>query len=151
MENTSAKGIALRMLSRRAHSEYELRDKLRKRGVSESEAEDVCTWLREMGFLNDAQYSFALTEHFARKGYGRGRIVSEFRRRGLERELWDEALEGMPEADPFIDRFLASRLRNPGDAAERRRLSEALLRRGFSLEEIRSAFLRIAEKAEDYN
>ena len=80
--------------------------------------------------------------HYAAKGYGEGRVRAELQRRGIPRELLDEALAAMPEDTSKIDKYIASRLRDPGDRDEVRKLSAALYRRGFSGEEIRSALRR---------
>ena len=76
-------------------------------------------------------------------GGGPGRIQEKLREKGVPRELWDEALEELPEAAGQIDAFLAGKLRGRvPDPREKKRLSDALARRGFSWGEIRSAWLR---------
>ena len=80
----------------------------------------------------------------AAKGYGPRRIRDELYRRRIPRELWDEALSGLPEQDGTIDKLLRARLRseNP-DRAELKRAADALLRRGFSWDEIKEAVERL--------
>ena len=48
-----------------------------------------------------------------------------------------------------IDKFIASRLKDPNDRDQRRKVSAALYRRGFSWEEIRSALRRFDAQTED--
>ena len=48
----------------------------------------------------------------------------------------------MPEQEDRIDSFLASRLKDPEDRAQVQKVSAALLRRGYSWEEIRAALAR---------
>ena len=146
LRQSSTRGLerqkALELLSRRPHSRKELKDKLLRRGVGEDDAEDCIDWLCEHGFLDDGEYAGAVARHYTAKGYGAGRVKSELQRRGIPRELLDEALAAMPEDTSKIDKYIASRLRDPGDRDEVRKLSAALYRRGFSGEEIRSALRR---------
>ena len=99
-------------------------------------------WLQSRGFLNDERYAGMVVRHYAGKGYGAGRIRQELQRRGISRELWEDALQEMPEQDDRIDSFLASRLKDSGDRTQVQKVSAALLRRGYSWEEIRAALAR---------
>ena len=54
----------------------------------------------------------------------------------------------MPEAAEILDRLLRKR-GDLSDPKERRRASDALLRRGFSWEQVRAALGRYAEMEED--
>ena len=67
----------------------------------------------------------------------------KLREKGVPHELWDEALDELPPDGEQIDRFLQSKLhgRSPEDK-EKKRLTDALLRRGFSWGEVRSAWGR---------
>ena len=134
-----ARERALQILSRRPHSCHELRQKLLQKGEEEAVADAVVAWLCEQDFLNDERFAAMLVRHYAAKNYGAGRIREELRRRGLPRELWDAALEELPEADEKLRRFLSTRLRHPEDRAEVQRVTNALFRRGYSWEQIRSA------------
>lgn len=147
----AARDRALEMVSRRLMSEKELRDKLVRKGESEENADYCVSWLSENGFLNDETYAAAVARHYAAKGYGAGRVRTELSRRGISRELWEDAVEAMPDTDSKLDRLIASRLKNPDDRDEVRKLSGALYRRGYSWNEIRSALARYnAETDEEY-
>ena len=62
----------------------------------------------------------------------------------LPRELWDEALDQAPDSAWQIDRFLAAKLRGRApEEAEKRRLTSALLRRGFAWGDVREAWSRL--------
>lgn len=150
-DRSAARDRALEMVSRRLMSEKELRDKLIRKGESEENADYCVSWLSENGFLNDETYAAAVARHYAAKGYGAGRVRTELSRRGISRELWEDAVEAMPDTDSKLDRLIASRLKNPDDRDEVRKLSGALYRRGYSWNEIRSALARYnAETDEEY-
>lgn len=144
-----ARNRGLELLSYRPMSCKELLDKLMQKGETPEDAEAAVAWLLEQGFLDDTRYAAQVVRHYAGKGYGEGRIRQELRRRGIPRELWDEAVREMPEPDDKLDRFLTSRLSDPRDREQVRKVSAALLRRGYSWEEIRSALSRRSAEIED--
>lgn len=144
-----ARNRGLELLSYRPMSCKELGDKLTQKGETPEDAEAAVAWLRDQGFLDDGRYAAQVVRHYAGKGYGEGRIRQELRRRGIPRELWDEAIKEMPEPDDKLDRFLSSRLSDPRDREQVRKVSAALLRRGYSWEEIRSALSRRSAEIED--
>lgn len=144
-----ARNRAMELLSRRPMSEKELIDKLIRKGEDEETAADCARWLRENGFLNDESYAAAVARHYAAKGYGPGRVRAELSRRGVDRELWDDTLEAMPENTDKLDRFISSRLTDPEDRDQIRKVSAALYRRGYSWEEIRSALRRFNAETEE--
>ena len=74
----------------------------------------------------------------------------ELRRRGVDRELWDGALEELPEAEDTLDALIRKKCRGDlTDPREKKRLSDALLRRGFSWSDVRAAMARYTEMLED--
>ena len=71
-------------------------------------------------------------------------------RRGVPRELWDEALAQLPETDDAAYRLLCQKLRGwDGDPAGLQRVQGALLRRGFSWDDVRAALERFRSENED--
>ena len=140
---------ALEMLSRRPYSRRELKDKLLRRGTDEQSVEDCIAWLDEHGFLDDGEYAGAVARHYSAKGYGAGRVKTELRRRGIERELADETLAELPENTDKIDAYIARRLSDPKDRDSVRKIGAALFRRGYSWEEIRAALRRFDSDTEE--
>ena len=96
-----------------------------------------------IGALDDGAYAAALVRHCGDMGYGPRRAREKLREKGVPQELWDEALDELPPDGEQIDRFLQSKLhgRSPEDK-EKKRLTDALLRRGFSWGEVKSAWGR---------
>lgn len=140
-----ARDRALEFLSRRPMSAKELHDKLVQKGEEEAIAEYCVGWLTEQGFLNDERYAAMVVRHYAAKNYGAGRIRGELSRRGIARELWDAALREAPEPDDKIDKFIASRLRDPEDREQIQKISNALYRRGYGWDQIREALRRYSD------
>ena len=143
------KNHGMELLSYRPMSAKELREKLVQKGETAENTEAAVDWLQSRGFLDDERYSGMVVRHYAGKGYGAGRIRQELQRRGVARELWDEALKEMPEQEDKLDKFLSSRLKDPGDRAQVQKVSAALLRRGYSWEEIQAALARFRADIEE--
>ena len=76
--------------------------------------------------------------------------VAELHRRGVPRELWDAALEQMPENSDKLDALIQKKTRGDlADPKERKRVCDALLRRGFSWSEVRAAMGRYTDFPEE--
>ncbi len=141
---------AAALLSMRAMSSGELRQRLVEKGSSAEDAERAACWLEELGLLNDAEYAAAVARHYSEKGYGKGRIRDELYRRKVPRSLWDEALESVEACGDKLDALIARRLGGrPMDEKEKRRTADALRRRGFSWDEIKRAIGRY-QNEDDY-
>ena len=85
-----------------------------------------------------------MVRHYAAKGYGERRVRDELYRRGVPKELWDEALAEMPEQDDTLDRLIRSKLGGKEPSKENlSRVSAALQRRGYGWQEIREAIERL--------
>ncbi len=132
---------------KRPHSEKELRDKLAQKGVLEEDLETVVALCLDYGFVNDEEYAGMIVRHYTALGYGPGRIRQELKRRGIPAELWEAALKELPEGTETIDRLLAARLRGKdlSNRRERDKAANALFRRGYSWDDIRSAMERLRE------
>jgi len=131
---------AVSLLNYRAHSRKELADKLKqKTGCGDAELNEVLDRLEELGFLNDRTYAAAVVRSCARKGYGAQRALSELSRRGIPKELREEALAEMPEDSGALERLIRIKLKDPSDRDEVRKVTAAMVRRGFSWDEIRRA------------
>ncbi len=118
-------------------SRRDLEKKLREKGASADDARYAAEWLESIGALDDAQYAAALVRHYSGRGYGRRRIQ-------------EDALDEMPENDGQIDDFLTGKLRGRApDEKEKRRLTNALMRRGFPWSDIKAAWERLGDRIEE--
>ena len=141
-----AKARALKLLERRDYGEAELAAKLVEKGEEPEAAEQAAQRMVELGFVNDENYAGMVVRHCAAKGCGRQRIREELRRRRLPRELWDAALEELPDQSETADRLLEARLRGKAPEGDGlRRACAYLVRRGFSWDEVRAAAARLSE------
>lgn len=147
---SNTRAAAADLIGKRAMSRRDLERKLQEKGANEAEARYAAEWLEAIGALNDAEYAAALARHYSGRGYGPARVREKLYEKGIPRELWEDALEQIPENDGQIDAFLAGKLRGrEPDEKEKRRLTNALLRRGFAWGEIREAWGRLDEELEE--
>lgn len=138
---SNVKTTAADLVGKRAMSRRDLEKKLHAKGASEAEARYAAEWLEAIGAIDDADYAAMLVRHYGNLGYGAAYVRQKLYEKGIPRELWDEAMDALPDAAEHIGRFLESKLhgRLP-DEKEKKRLTDALLRRGFSWGEVRSAW-----------
>lgn len=126
------------MAAGRMLSKKELTSRLTRKGASPEDAVDTADWLEELGAVDDAAYAGAIARHYGAMGCGAGRVRQELHRRGVPKELWDEALAQLPPAADAVRKVVAARLRGrPMTQEDSRKLAAALQRRGFSWNDIR--------------
>lgn len=143
---SSAKARALRILGKRNMSRREITERLVQKGETEETAEETADWLTHIGAVNDEEYAALIARHYVSRGYGKMRIQDELYRRGINRELWDEAFAGLPETDDKAYDLLVSKLGGEApDKAALKRATDMLYRRGFTWDEIKSALERYKE------
>lgn len=135
-----AKEKALYLLEHRPHAKRELERKL-SRTVGEEAAQAAADRMEELGLVDDADYAARLAQELARKGYAFSRTVQELVRRGVDRELAQEAArEASPDPEEAIRRLIQRKYeRRLGDEKGRRQTAAVLQRLGYRWEEIRSA------------
>ncbi len=137
---SEARVRAANMIAARPLSKQELQKRLRDKGAADADAEAAVDWLADIGALDDLAYAKMLVRHYSASGYGEARLRDELRRRGVGRELWDEALADAPDAAETIARVIAARTRGKvPDETERKKLSGLLLRRGFAWRDVKAA------------
>lgn len=137
---------ALRILSRRDHSVWELRRKLEAKGVPAGAIQRVVAECLRLGYLDDERAACALINRFKHKGCGIRRVRFEMRQRGLSGEAFHRLLQSRfsPEEELCLARrTLGQKLKTLAPAeeglAQKSRLYRFLLGRGFSELSIRTA------------
>ena len=136
-----ARERALYLLGLRDYACGELEKKLYTEATPEVAA-SVVDRLREVGLLDDARYAVRLARHLSEyKQYPRRRIEQELRHRGIDPATVSDAVaalegEDFEQALALLRKKYYNKLNTPED---RRRVTAALARRGFSYGSIRSA------------
>ena len=142
---------ALALLTARPMSRRELinrltacpRDREKPPLADEVQAAETADWLERLGLLNDAEYARTVVRHYSAKGYGPYKIRDELYRRGVARELWEDALAETADPCAAIDAFLRQKLKGaPTDRRELKKASDALARRGYHWSDISEGLRR---------
>lgn len=144
---------AVRILTLRAHSEKELRDKLSKKYPPES-CDFAVERCRELGFVDDEDFAERYaSELYEKKHYGVDRIRKELMIKGVNRELIDEAVGGLDidEISCIID-IIEKKYKNClSDKKGLRRVYAGCQRLGYSYSQIRKAIEQmIGENSDEY-
>ena len=142
----AARETAMGYLGYGARTEREVRQKLIRSGFDDNVAEDTVARLRELGYLDDAAYARSYAQaRFRNRGYGPGRLRSDLMRRGIAAALIDAVLDDLTEQEDMLEAARRHaekrwpRLAAEPDARKRRKkLSDYLVRRGFSYDIARS-------------
>lgn len=125
--------------------------KLTRRGIPREVAEEATRWLADRGFLREESAALSRAVEGARKGWGLRRIRQDLLAHGYPPPSVETALGALSDPDDpaFVDFYdscltqLRRRLGRdtplPTDRAAREKLTAALLRQGFSMDEIREA------------
>jgi regulatory protein len=79
-----ALNAALRILTRRDHSRYELVRKLKQRGFSKEDIDDAVSSCEKFDYVNDERTTKVYIRQLKRKGYGKKRVQLELSKKGLK-------------------------------------------------------------------
>ncbi|MBR2935441.1 MAG: regulatory protein RecX [Oscillospiraceae bacterium] len=147
---TGLKEKALDLLTRKPMSRKELERKLGEWEAGEEETAAICVRMEELGFLNDAAYAVQVVRHYSTKGCGEHKLRDELYRRGVPRDLWEDALVQATDPAEAIDAFVQKKLAGKvPDRKELKKVSDALMRRGYGWEDISAALRRFGADEED--
>ncbi|TBR42539.1 regulatory protein RecX [Marinomonas agarivorans] len=135
---------ALLILSKREHSRQELEQKLKRRFPDHKE--DVANLLQELAdenMQNDHRFAASFLRNRLAKPYGKNRIISELRQKGIKQDSIDYAFSTEPDVDWFE---LAKQLKQrkfgdkvATDYKEKAKQFRYLQYRGFGFDEIHHA------------
>jgi regulatory protein len=128
-----------RLLSLRARSEKELRQKLKARGYDKGAIDEVVVLLNEQGYLNDASFAVQWARHLAiDKLLGNYKIEASLLEKGIGRELAKDAIhdarQEIEEADA-IRRLIGKKMKLESQKMDdrlKKRLYRNLLTKGFA-------------------
>ena len=128
--------VAVSLLARREHSTLELRQKLKHRGFSEVDVEDVVEQLLTNNLLSDERFTETYINMRKHRGFGPLRIANELRERGVGADLIDQYLDkNSAEWRVVMQRQYAKKYgdEQAGDYAEKAKRAKYVQNRGFPL------------------
>ena len=137
--NKSALNAALRILTPRDHSKYELVQKLKQRGFSRVDIDDAISACVRLDYINDVRTAQVYIRQLKRKGYGKKRIRLELNKKRLKGDRIQGILDqSVSEADERegaarILKKNVKRFEREKDSIKRRdKMYRFLLARGFA-------------------
>ena len=141
--------FALRLLARRAHSRFQLLQKLRRHRFAAEVIEEVLADLTRRGYVNDVQFAQGKAEYDLNSGKkGKQRVMIDLVRAGVSGTVAEEAVkrvfEGTDQGAVALELAMKhkGRLSKLEPQAARRRLFGLLQRRGFEMDVIRGVVER---------
>lgn len=138
-------------LSRRDHSEKELYEKLCRKYPPAAAAAAIQK-AKDLGLLDDERFAanYAL-ELYEKKHFASHRILLELRRKGVDREIAENAVEGLDKAgETRIIELLRGKYRAAlSNEKGRRRAVNGLLRMGYAYPDIRAALKTLEQELEE--
>ncbi len=135
----SAKSVAVRLLSRREHSAFEIRDKLHKRDFDEAEIEQAIIELQQGDWLSDERFAEAYIRMRQLKGFGPIRIAIELNERGVKESIVEDYLQVDDESwQQTLEQQYRKKYKNKAiaDYNDRAKRIRFLQYRGFALDVI---------------
>lgn len=140
---------AFRLLKYRPRAEYELRQRLKMRGFTQSIIEDTIVSLKKRGLIDDFEFARIWVESRIKKPLGVVRLRQELKIKGIDSHLIEQVIEGISSkySEEQIIRDILERrwekLKHIEPQKAKRRLFLYLLRRGFSSNKIQEAINQI--------
>lgn len=139
----SAKMRAIRIVAAANVSKKDLQSRLVQKGEDPSQAADAVAWMEELKLLDDAQTAQQVVSRCIAKGYGISRAKQALYEKQIPKQYWDAALADYPDQTEHILTYLQSKLSDPSDHKQVKKAIDALLRRGHSYGQIRSALRQL--------
>ena len=143
---------AVDLLSRRAHASEELYKKLRPK-FGDEPARAAVEKAKSLYLLDDEAFAEQLAEElYERKHFAPRRILSELLRRGVNREIAQNAVESLDKDDKnrIIVLLQGKYSASLQDEKGKRRAVNALLRMGYSYGDIKAALAEVNSETEEF-
>jgi regulatory protein len=135
--NTDPHYLAQDILSRRDHSQWELQEKLKKKGVSYPEIQETIVWLKAKKYLNDATFARNYIERTIRTHtVGKRYLAYKLKAKRVPSDIINTVLKEIVseeiETELMKKAAQAWKKSHPKFAGDSMRLGRFLLSRGFS-------------------
>ena len=135
----SAKMRAVRIVSASSVSKDDLCRRLIQKGEDPLQAHEAVQWMEDLNLVDDRQTAEQIVNRCVSRGYGIAKAKQMLYEKRIPKQYWQEVLEDYPDQIEKITEFLRSRLTSQSDMREKKRVVDALIRRGHSYSQIRHA------------
>lgn len=126
-------------LSRRARSEWELRDYLKRKEYEEPIINQIITTLQDKGYVDDAKFAESwVRNRRLLKATSKMRLRQELRQKHVSDEVISRALEEDETSEQDVLKDLVTRKRQQSRYQDTEKLTAYLLRQGFRYDDIKT-------------
>ena len=146
-----AKMRAVRIVSASSVSARDLEQRLVHKGEDPEQAKAAVAWMEDLKLVDDRETARQIVSRCAGKGYGLSRAKQALYEKQIPREYWEDALSDYPDQTEYIMKFLRSRLTDPEDPKQKKRVMDALLRRGHSFGAVRRCLELLGQGWEEFS
>lgn len=101
----SAREVALKYLSRRALTNFELETRLKEKGYESAEVNEVLENMKKLGYLNDQELASTVSQNRLKR-YSLRRVLQDLQNRGLVPQVVEQALESTYSRDAEFQQCL---------------------------------------------
>lgn len=142
IEYKRARQYVIRALSRKNYSAKQMIGRLVERGISSATAQKVVLECVEAGYIDDELWLEQMLASMIRKCYGPKKMVQELISKGISPDQSTNLIEksvGETEVQDMINRLFSKKFHRLDleDVKQRKKIVDALMRRGFSYQKIR--------------
>ena len=141
ISHQQAMNTAVRILANRDHSKYELKQKLRKRGVTNKVIDTVMLECERFNYINDPRTAHVYISQLKRKCFGKRYIFMALKKKHLIGPAIENILlENYPDADEFenagklLEKKMGTFEREADQRKRRQKIYRFLYARGFKTE-----------------
>lgn len=139
-----AREKAMVYLSYSDHTVKSMYKKLSENGFKSDEINEVLEYLVDRGYINEKDYFLRFCRYCAeKKGFGKTKILAQAYEKGFSKaqihDIIDIAFENIDFFEICKREFLKLKVKDIGDRRQRDKAIASLMRRGFSLSEIKKA------------
>ena len=141
-EQGKANAYALRLLSYRERSEYEITQKMKEKGYANSIVENTMNFLKQNQYVDDKQFAAAFVENrLNKKNRGRTLIKQELYSKGVSKEIIQKTVDEYMDPDQeyamameISEKKLKTTFKDHNKKEKYQKLGLFLQRKGFNYE-----------------
>lgn len=146
----SAKMRAVRIVAASNVSKRDLEKRLIHKGETPKDAQRAVRWMEDLNLLDDYETARQVVASCIRKGYGVSRAKQALYEKRIPQEYWEQVLKDYPDQQEAIIAYLQAHLPGRWEQKDLRRVTDALIRRGHSFQQIRKGLDALSFNTDDF-
>ncbi len=146
----SAKMRAVRIVSASNVSKKDLEHRLIQKGEDPAQAKAAVRWMSDLQLLDDRKTAEQIVQRCISRGYGAARAKQALYEKRIPKEYWDAALLDYPQQEDAIEAYLRDHLDANSDLRQKRKVVDALIRKGHSYGTISSCLRNLSFELDEF-